>query len=497
MPKRNPQPPAAEPKETAVANAPRNVIYPDLVAMICNGDKAITVDQAKALLGWHEEDDKVKFGGDYLLTDIKGTKIRCLNNVTNRPYYNGVADTLKQEHLQRRWRFNGEPIIIGRTGLILNGQHTLISLILAAQTWAMDDHWKGNWPTEPTLEKLIVYGVDEGDDTVNTMDTCKPRSLADVIYRSAYFAGKTPADRRACARMTDYAIRLLWNRTGVGLDAFAPRRTHSEALDFIGRHERLLQAVAHIYEENQPRKNEDGTKGAAPISEYLSAGYASALLYLMGCSRSDAATYHAVSPAPHESVLDWSLWDKASDFWVLFAQASPVMHEVRMALGALTDPDEGGEGSMAEKLATLAKAWAVFATDKEYRKPGKGDDVSPDLKLEYTPKNDEGIRSLKNPPTFGGIDMGDNPQSKEEATAPPPVPKEESAAAKAKREKAEEVKRKFEEQKERLEDNREKLKNGEIPPSKNPIKPKLKADPNAAPKKPAAKAKPEPAVVEH
>jgi hypothetical protein len=227
-------------KAKAKTNVSRVALYETPYLELASGDKAITVEYAKKLLGWTVEDDKEKFNANYLLKDFSGKKVRCSNNVTNRPLYMAVVKVLIQEILRKRWRLNGESLIIGSTGLILNGQHTLIALILAGQQWEKDPEACDQWTTEPTIDKAIVFGIDESDMTVNTMDTCKPRSLADVIYRSEFFSGIKAGDRQACARIADYAVRILWHRTGAGLDAFAPRRTHAESLDFIARHPRLL-----------------------------------------------------------------------------------------------------------------------------------------------------------------------------------------------------------------------------------------------------------------
>jgi hypothetical protein len=189
----------------------RKIVYPTPTTKLCIGDLAITVGQAKELLGWEEETDKNKFGAEYVrtLTKLYPKKVRCTNNVTNRPLYKSVLDSLKQEILRRKWHYNGEPVIIGRTGLVLNGQHTLLALILAAlEVVERPDKWAEYWTTEPTLEKVIAFGVCEDDSVVNTMDTCKPRSLADVIYRSAYFADVAEKDRRIASRMASFAIKL-------------------------------------------------------------------------------------------------------------------------------------------------------------------------------------------------------------------------------------------------------------------------------------------------
>lgn len=395
-----------KPKEVA----PRTIIHPKPAVKMMAGDTPITPDVAKQLLGWQVEPDDAKgdakFGSDYLLLDHNGKKVRCANNLRNRPLYSGTYSALVQEVLMKRWKLNGEGIIIGQTGLVLNGQHTLIAIVLADQI-RLDPKeaakWKDKWPDTVSIEKLIVYGIDESDATVNTMDTCKPRSFADVVYRSEFFGKLKSGDRRTASRMLDFATRILWLRTGVNLDAYAPRRTHSEALDFIGRHERMLKAVRHIIEEDTDSR----------ISKYVSAGTASGLLMLMASSNSteEQLDTYKKSRSSNEKMLDWSAWDKAQNFFTFLGQETADLKAVRMALGKLMADDEAGGGSNAEKIAILAKAWNLFKLGKKV--------TEPDLELEYHTGGD-GIRHLLDESTFGGVDLG----QKHEAPEPEATPDE-------------------------------------------------------------------------
>lgn len=396
------RPRSAKSKTTEKGDAPREVCYKNFVVKPFVGDKAISVSQAKTILGWQEEAEKVKFGTDFLLKDLHGKKIRCTNNVTNRPLYRAVYETLKQEHLRRRWKLNAEPIILGRTRLVLNGQHALISLILAGQEWATNrDKWEPYWETEPTMEKVVAMGVAEDDETVNTMDTCKPRTLGEVIYRSAYFARIVPKQRKNLARIADYAIRQMWHRTGAKLNAYAPLRTHAESLDFLARHERLLKCVEHIHEEN----------GKNLIGKYLSLGAAAGLLYLMATGETDPSKYR-VDANPHEGQLDFALWDEACDFWVEVAGRTEKLAALIQSLIKLANDEEGS--SKAEREAMIVKAWLLYAQKKPI--------TAADLKLKYH-KDDEGYRSLIECPTAGGIDVG-GPDEVDDPVGDDPSPQE-------------------------------------------------------------------------
>lgn len=386
---------------------PREILYPKPKSEIMDDNatdkvtgkpsRNMAVDDCKKLLGWLEEVGEIKFGADYLFTDKRDKKVLCTNNVTNRPLYMPTVETLIGEHLHRRWRMNGEPIIIGKTGLILNGQHQLISLVLANQIWEdaggarKDNKYYEYWKTPPTMPKLIIFGIEEADEIVNTMDTCKPRSLADVIYRSEYFKAMGKSDRMKVAKITEYAVKMLWARTGAGLDAFSPRRTHAESLDFIARHPRLLLCVRHIHEE-------DGNDGK--IKRFLSPGYSAAFLYMMGSAtterENDDKTGYSQVAHPNEAMLNWDMWDKACEFFVMLAAGHKVMEPIREALGDLFK-GKGCGGNSDERQALLAKAWACWQDTGEV-------DIA-DLELEYT-EGEDGMSSLAECPTVGGIDLG-------------------------------------------------------------------------------------------
>ena len=381
----------------------REIVHPKPIVKLLVGKTALTAKRAKQLMGWIEEKDKVNFGKDFLLVDRQGKKVRCLNNVNNRPIYKSVYLTLMQEILRGRWQLNMENRIIGITGLILNGQHTFIGLILAVQEWEENPDKYPFWKTEPTIDTSIGYGIPEADNIINTMDTCKPRSLADVIYRSAFFSNLNNQQRKAAARATDYAVRLLWHRTDAGIDAFGLRRTHAESLDFIERHPKILECVSHILEEEGKEKQ---------ISRYLSPGYSSALLYLMGCSNSDPTEY-TEAENPSESLLDWKHWEKACDFWVLLAQKADEVSAVATELANIIDEDGG---TNLERQALVAKAWNLYVEGKPV--------TVKRIAINYA-VDEDGLKVLDGLPNVGGIDLGELEKTDEEdITQPDPSPKE-------------------------------------------------------------------------
>lgn len=396
----------AKPKKVEKSTEPREVLYPDVKAKILMGEKALTAEDAKKILGWETEPAGTTFGDDFLLRDKDGAKVRCNNNIGNRPFDPNLAKTWASEILNGNWKLNGEPMIVGKTGLVLSGQHRQVGLVLAAHEWGQNpDRWE-KWGKEPTMDCLLVLGVEEDDQTVNTIDTGRPRSLSDVLFRTiGLFKNlKKASDRKAVARVMSYSIKMVWSRTGAGSDAFAPNvRTHADSLDFIDRHPRLCQFVEDVW-------NEDDGKNRR-ISKYLSPGYAAGLYYLMASSATKSEVYNK-SSSPNEAMLDWSLEDRAWDFFVALSSGDASIASIRTAMGILLNSDDtDGEGlSIQERIAILAKAWNLFALKQPITAKG--------LELKYVTDDETGLKRLAEMPTVGGIDRG-NPSDHEAEDASP------------------------------------------------------------------------------
>ncbi len=418
-------------KSAAPAEPERPVVYEDVQVNLLSGKDALTAQLAMQVLGWEEETDEIKFGDSYTLIDETGKKVRCVNNAKNRPLNEGWARTLMQDILMKRWAgpngngktVNGEAVIIGRTGLVLSAQHRMIGLVLANQVWAGDqaEHWRDKWPTAPVLDTIMVCGVDESDETTMTLDNVRPRSLADVLYVGGYFSKKKDSERKVLVKMLENAVKLLWERTLQDQDAFTPRRTHSEALDFIGRHPRVVDAVKHVYEEN----------GGADkrITKFVPGGLAAGLMYLMAFSGTEdkKVTKYKRADAPKEQMLDRSRWDKAEEFWTLLAGTAAELKGMREALGELPAKDAD---NVRAKMAQICKAWNHWVSGGSMTAKG--------LKLATKTDEDLGCEVVAEFTTVGGIDFGaavevedDEPDLTDgtmEESAPAPAPRKKASS---------------------------------------------------------------------
>lgn len=369
---------------TAPAKPPK---YPELRIEICKGDTAITMEKAKEMLGWETEadyvaklkavdanlnEDSVKFGGDYFLTDRQGNKVRLGNNTRNRPWGEGVSLAYMQDILKKHWALNGETIIIGVNGRILSGQHRLIALIFAEQERTKDEsaaHWAEFWDCPCVLECVVAYGVEESAHVTRTLDNVKSRSLSDVIFADTEMFGQYKAvERKTVARMLDYSVRFLWSRAGENKDQWAPKRTHAESLDFVDRHPRLKECIRHVF---------DADKGENRIGKYIYPGHAAALLYLMGhagTSHDDIEDYMVKRPTD-EKGLKWGQFKKAKMFWTDLANDAPELKNLRLARRPLPNDTDGfsgfvfaeaddGGGSFDERVGMLIRAWEAYKVDQ-------------------------------------------------------------------------------------------------------------------------------------
>ena len=366
----------------SIPTRPTRIKLADIEVEACVGKRAINEDRAKELLGWSESG--TPDSDNWMPRDIEGHYIQFEHNTKNRQLSEVWCRTLAQDVLNKNWVLNGETIIIGKSKQILSGQHRLIGLVLACQLWRRDQfQWLENWPKPPTIESIIVFDIEEDPRHIRTLDNVKPRSLADVLFTSDLLQDYNQAARTALSRIADYAIRMLWSRTGAA-NAFALYRTHSESIDFIGRHSRVIDCVKHIYDNNI-------NKG---IKKYISPGYAAGLMYLMSASSTEGVKYWNGKP-PCEDLLDLGQWDLATAFWEGFASENDKsLAAVRRSLDKLLAEEIDGVGH-DEAIAIIIKAWGYYAAGKPIKT----------IELRYV-TDEEGVRRLGERPLIGGIDCG-------------------------------------------------------------------------------------------
>lgn len=356
----------------------------------------LTVEKAKELLGWEQEEEgKKEFEDDYLFKDLAGKKVRLNYNDTNRPFRMSLARRYMSEVLRKKWHLNGETLIFDRTGKVQDGQHRLVGLVLAEQertkTKEQKDHWKTvyGWTGPVNVETIVVLGISEKDDVANSIGGGQKRSLGDVIFRTEDFGQLSDRDQQKHSNVLAGAARLAWIRLGGMTVSDAKHFPHSEARDFIEAHPGLVDCVKFII-------NEDGGGGAEgrKISSLLSLAYASGLLYLMGVAKTDVKKWEVNGT----EAIDTSLMNKAQEFWVNFASGaglgndSPILALRRV----LTSMETGSGGGRDEIVATVINAWNLWIEEES----GTAKDIKP-KKI----KNDAGKMVLAVMPRIGGLDI--------------------------------------------------------------------------------------------
>lgn len=384
----------------------------------------LTAVDIATLYGLETQPEGQDWKDDYLFTDYYGRKVRFHKNVRNRPVHMSHVEGIEQDLLNGRFELNGETIIISRTGTVLDGQHTGIALWRAQQRLESEKDaetgelkWAAQWPSGSVLlHKIVVYGISESDQVVNTINTARPRTLSDVLYRSPYFASlpaanKPGMDRVTAARVTEHAIKHVWHRTGMYLDGFSPRRTHSEVFSWIeghgGHKGRFLKCVRHVMDENRisevkTKKGEEAEPVTDRITQFVNLGYAATAMWLMGCSSTSEGRvekYYATRDLDGDTdkSLQWDYYDKSVEFWSDFGKTEGKLAALTKMLGELADTEDGGSRFL-ERDYVIALAWLRYREEEGVERKH--------LKIKYSEPGKNGYRSLLNHPTFGGIDLG-------------------------------------------------------------------------------------------
>lgn len=448
----------------------------------------ITAQDWKVILGWETESEfqarKARelgidlatakaqwvFGDVFHCRNTTGEKVRCNANAGNRPFDEKWCEDLVHTVLVGQWAgphtipsgtVNGETVRVSKYGRVLSGQHQGSACILADEVLhkarlelghdvANEKYpaWRGH--NHCFLETILITGMSEDPRVLMTVDYVKPRTAADVFYTSGVFRESTPPQRKELCRMLSTAVDVLWDRTDT-----RGYKTHPEIVAFLERHRRLLQLTSHLFVENS---EDDGTDVRRISKLRLSPGLCAALGFLQGCSGAgtDGDVYRNEEPAPSEAKLDWSMYDRAEEFWVCLARAIDFV-PVRQALGRLAASDPNSEankgmgGRLPEKLALLCKAWEVFRDSP----PTAGttfsmDDLKPGgpLYLHYSDLDDKGNKlpdgqiKLLDIADFGGIDCPRTtapPKANRREVPDPPAPTAseiEAAAAEARARRA-------------------------------------------------------------
>lgn len=382
-----------------------SVMYPEFKTKEFPYAKGLKVSQAKEMIGWEEEPEGGKFGDKYDLLDMNRKKIR-LTRGQGTPFLKEHAVEYAYEFLNKRIKFNGQPYTIGKMGTVHSGRHRLVGQILAEQIrlGQQAEHWATIWgENEITAPCLVVYGIDDDDETVNSIDTGNSRSVADMLFRSDLFKGKKADVKKEMAKALDLGIRVFWERTGAKFNPWAPRRTHSEIMDCLNRHRKLLKMTDHIITEN----------GDGGLNSILKPGILVGYGYLMAASATESAVYASVNPSERQEAgkkgIDFLNWDKATQFFVDLNTSKKLL-AVHEKIGLIVDGGADGSsfgGTVKERVAVVLRAWNLYVRGKKITVEDL--DIG-SLKEKNNPgvykPGEDGKRSVEDSCIVGGIDFG-------------------------------------------------------------------------------------------
>jgi hypothetical protein len=476
MPSKAPAEEVADVQKTVASIPNLPVVYDKVVITersITSPLGPLTAEDAKLMMGWEteveykarrvREDPSSKpehhlfKDGEYHCLDTSGNKVMCWANANNRPFDTSWCEELIHTILYGQWAgpltipggtINGETVRISLYGRTLSGQHQLTALILADE-WLQKSRgedgnaadpkypfWNGY--DHPMIETVVITGLSEDERVLRTIDYVKPRTVADMLYTMELFRENTSPERKEMTRILAAAIDFLWDRTEA-----KGYKTHPEVVGFLDRHRRLLKCTEHLFVENRSLPKATGDGGRKISKMHLNPGHCAAMCYLMGCSSQKTTNYsdeYRSECPPSEKNLDWSLWDKAREFWARIASDRAFI-PVRVALGRLlaseadSQVNQGLGGLMPEKLAIIAAAWERWKS--HHSGPGAGPPFTDeDLKkggilyLSYNNLDDkgnvlpEGKIKLINIADFFGIDCPTSTKSgRPNQTVGPPMPK--------------------------------------------------------------------------
>lgn len=166
------------------------------------------------------------------------------SNTANRKLAKRNLTELSEAMKAGKWVFNGDPIRISKTGVLLDGQHRLSAVV------------KSGMP-----QKFVVMtGLD--DDVFKTIDTGKKRNAADALFIAGYAQNNNiPAT---------VAMYINYQNTGDPVSSIFAKPSNADIIDCADSNKVLVDAVSKV--ESKKR-----LKAFAPVSSWAFC------YYIFGC----------------------------------------------------------------------------------------------------------------------------------------------------------------------------------------------------------------------
>lgn len=226
------------------------------------------------------------------LTSVQAQEILAEHNNRNRPMRPGLARQWRDEILRGKWMENGDPIVFDADGELVEGQHRLQGLVLAAQQFELNPtYYKTNFDvkTVPVLNNVvIVRGIDPA--SADTLGIGQKRTNADIVYRKHMFENVDDikdAVVKRWSRNLATAARLVWLRSGGAMFEEIKRCPPTELLDFIENHPQLKDWTRFV----------DDTEAGSEkyVTTYIAQAPMIALLYLTSNKEGATEANHSLA----------------------------------------------------------------------------------------------------------------------------------------------------------------------------------------------------------
>lgn len=138
------------------------------------------------------------------------------HNSENRPVSDAVVKKYSEDMKAHRWQLNGEPIIFGTDGRLLNGQHRLFACMEA----------------DCAFDTIVIRGIT--NDAFRTLDSGKNRSSGDALFLMGHtlYSKRLAASAKAC---------WLYENTNVYGEHNVNRQN---VLDYVSKNKELIEFVS-------------------------------------------------------------------------------------------------------------------------------------------------------------------------------------------------------------------------------------------------------------
>lgn len=335
--------------------------------------QTIGVDEMIDILGAEE----VAKGGVRIGSKQNGYKRYEFKNLAaNRKLKMHIAQRWASEMVRGKWDANGETMKRDRKGMLHDGQHRGVGLLLAeAMRQADPEHYATHYGVKGPIKIDVVFIDGVNSKAMKTIGVGVPQSHGDILYRSGDMEETDYFSRDQLVKELGSAGRLVWLTTGGKVVSDAPKLPFTELEDFLYRHPQLRAAVYKITDIDTIEIDGDATESGEAevisyrIRQYLSIAYAAGLLYMMATCESDPDNaFLGEGGAENEDglSLDYSNWDKAVEFFEKLASGESM--KTGDPVLALSKALVKGNLSRNDKVSLVIKAWNAYVSGTKVNK---------------------------------------------------------------------------------------------------------------------------------